>query len=100
MDVAETQAQGTTDHGEISHQVQNRLLHIDTQMTHIRAQVERLITEASTSSSQFTVLTGCEFSAAQELLVVATEEGNSSIREWCGQKNVEDSGAQPGTKCR
>ena len=56
MDVAETQAQGTTDHGEISHQVQNRLLHIDTQMTHIRAQVERLITEASTSSSQFTVL--------------------------------------------
>jgi molecular chaperone GrpE (heat shock protein) len=56
MNVAKTQAQGTTDHGEISHQVQNRLLHIDTQMTHIRAQVERLITEASTSSSQFTVL--------------------------------------------
>jgi molecular chaperone GrpE (heat shock protein) len=56
MDVAKTQAQGTTDNGEISHQVQNRLLHIDTQMTHIRAQVERLITEASTSSSQFTVL--------------------------------------------
>jgi uncharacterized protein (TIGR02453 family) len=45
-------------------------------------------------------LTGCEFSAAQELLVVATEEGHSSIREWCGQKNAEDSGAQSGTKCR
>ena len=46
------------------------------------------------------VLTGCKFSAAQELLVVATGEGNSSIRAWCGQKNAEDSGAQPGTKCR
>jgi len=56
MDVAGAQAQVTTDHGEISHQVQNRLLHIDTQMAHIRAQVERLITEASTSSSQFTML--------------------------------------------
>jgi molecular chaperone GrpE (heat shock protein) len=56
MDVAGAQAQVTTDTGEISHQVQNRLVHIDTQMAHIRAQVERLITEASTSSSQFTVL--------------------------------------------
>jgi molecular chaperone GrpE (heat shock protein) len=56
MDVAGAQAQVTTDHSEISHQVQNRLVHIDTQMAHIRAQVERLITEASTSSSQFTVL--------------------------------------------
>jgi len=56
MDVAGAQAQVTTDNGEISHQVQNRLLHLDTQMAHIRAQVERLITEASTSSSQFTVL--------------------------------------------
>jgi hypothetical protein len=56
MDVAGAQVQVTTDHGEISHQVQNRLLHIDTQMAHIQAQVERLITEASTSSSQFTVL--------------------------------------------
>ena len=45
-------------------------------------------------------ITGCEFSAAQELLVVATEEGNSSIQEWCGQKNAEDPGAQPGTQCR
>src|SRR5262245_6634998 len=56
MDGAGAQAQVTTDNGEISHQVQNRLLHLDTQMAHIRAQVERLITEASTSSSQFTVL--------------------------------------------
>jgi molecular chaperone GrpE (heat shock protein) len=56
MDVAGAQAQVTTDTGAISHQVQNRLVHIDTQMAHIRAQVERLITEASTSSSQFTVL--------------------------------------------
>src|SRR6266851_4428261 len=56
MDVAGAQAQVTTDNGERSHQVQNRLLHIDTQMAHIRAQVERLVTEASTSSSQFTVL--------------------------------------------
>jgi uncharacterized protein YhfF len=46
------------------------------------------------------VITGCEFSAAQELLVLATGEGNSSIREWCGQKNAEDSGAQPDTKRR
>ena len=45
-------------------------------------------------------LTGCEFSATQELLVLVTEEGNSSIRERCGQRNAEDSGAQPGTKCR
>ena len=50
MDVAGVQVQVTTDHGEISHQVQNRLLHIDTQMAHIRAQVERLMAEASTSS--------------------------------------------------
>jgi molecular chaperone GrpE (heat shock protein) len=56
MDVAGAQAPVTTDNGEISHQVQNRLLHIDTQMAHIRAQVERLMAEASTSSSQFTVL--------------------------------------------
>ena len=55
MDVTGAQAQVTIDHSEISHQVQNRLLHIDTQMAHIRAQVERLVTEASTSSSQFTV---------------------------------------------
>jgi hypothetical protein len=46
------------------------------------------------------IITGCEFSATQELLVLATEEGNSSIRERCGQRNAEDSGAQPGTKCR
>ena len=37
MDVAETQAQVTTDHGEIRHQVQHRLLHIDTQVAHLRA---------------------------------------------------------------
>src|SRR2546422_198360 len=43
MDVAGAQVQVTTDHGEISHQVQNRLLHIDTQMAHIRAQVEQHI---------------------------------------------------------
>ena len=46
------------------------------------------------------LLTGCEFSAAQELLVLATGEGHSSLREWCGQKNAEDSGAQPDTKRR
>jgi len=45
-------------------------------------------------------LTDCEFSAVQELLVVATGEGNSSIQAWCGQKNAEDSGAQPDTQCR
>jgi IS1 family transposase len=48
----------------------------------------------------FLQLTGCEFSAAQELLIVATEEGNSSRREWCDQKKAEDSGVQPGTTCR
>jgi hypothetical protein len=45
-------------------------------------------------------LTGCEFSAAPELLVLAKVEGNSSIREWCGQNNAKDSGAQPDTKRR
>src|SRR5215831_98290 len=45
-------------------------------------------------------ITGCEFSAAQELLVLATGEGHSSLREWCGQRNAEDSGAQPDTKRR
>src|SRR3954447_8950718 len=45
-------------------------------------------------------LTGCEFSAAQELLVVATEEAEDGIRDWCSQKNAEDSGAQPGTQYR
>ena len=30
----------------------------------------------------YTDITGCEFSAAQELLVVATGEGSSSVREW------------------
>src|SRR5262252_4599230 len=46
------------------------------------------------------LLTGCEFSAAQELLVVAKVEGSSSIREWWDQKNAQDSGAQPDTKRR
>src|SRR5215467_3274657 len=45
-------------------------------------------------------LTDYEFSAVQELLVVATGEGNSSIRAWCGQKHAEDSRAQPDTPCR
>src|SRR5215831_291257 len=44
-------------------------------------------------------ITGCEFSAAQELLVVAIGEG-SSIREWWDQKNAQDSGAQPDTQQR
>jgi hypothetical protein len=52
------------------------------------------------SSCGYYRVTGCEFSAAQELLVAATEEGNSSMRESCGQKNTEVSGAQPGIKCR
>ena len=46
------------------------------------------------------LITGCEFSAAQELLVLATGEGNSSMREQCGQKNAEDSGAQSDIKRR
>jgi hypothetical protein len=33
-------------------------------------------------------LTGCEFFVAQELLVLATVEGNSGIRERGGQKNA------------
>jgi hypothetical protein len=56
--------------------------------------------EPSSNLSAMTHITGCEISAAQELLVVATEEGHSSIRAWCGQKNAKDSGAQPGTQCR
>src|SRR5262252_7998572 len=46
------------------------------------------------------VLTGCEFPAAQELLVLATGEGNSSMRERWGQKKAEDSGAPSDTKRR
>src|SRR2546425_11614345 len=45
-------------------------------------------------------ITGCEFSVAQELLVLAKGEGNSGIREWCGRKYAEDSVAQHGTRCR
>ena len=45
-------------------------------------------------------VTRCEFSAAQELLVVAKGEGSSSIREWWDQKNAQDSGAQPDTQRR
>ena len=43
-------------------------------------------------------ITGCEFSVAQELLVLAKIEGNSGIRAWRGQKNAEDSVAQHGTR--
>ena len=53
----------------------------------LRQAVEKQLNKIENSN-----ITGCEFSAAQELLVVATEEGKSSIREWCGQKNAEDSG--------
>jgi hypothetical protein len=60
----------------------------------------RLIKNAIICWNDLYLITGCEFSATQELLVLATEEGNSSIRERCGQRNAEDSGAQPGTKCR
>ena len=56
------------------------------------------VIEAGRSTSSD--ITGCEFSAAQALLVVAKGEGNSSIREWGGQKNAEDSGAQSDTKRR
>ena len=45
-------------------------------------------------------ITGCEFSVAQELLVLAKVEENSGIREWDSQKNAEDSVAQHGAKCR
>jgi hypothetical protein len=45
-------------------------------------------------------ITGCEFSAALTLFVLANVEGNSRIRAWCGQKNAEDSVAQHGTKDR
>jgi hypothetical protein len=37
---------------------------------------------------------------SEELLVLAKVEGNSGIREWCGQKNAEDSVAQHGTRCK
>lgn len=58
MDVSETQvqAQVTAENGDITRQVQHRLLHVDTQMTHIQAQVERLVAEASATNSQFAVL--------------------------------------------
>ena len=46
------------------------------------------------------LIIGCEFSAAQELLVLATGEGDNSIRKWCDQKNAENSNIQPDTKRR
>src|SRR5262249_4421225 len=52
------------------------------------------------SVAQLFHLTDCESSAAQAFCVVATEEGSSSIQEWDGQKNAEDSGAELGTTCR
>src|SRR5262245_64781637 len=47
-----------------------------------------------------TDITRCEFSVAQDLLILAKGEGNSGLREWCAQKNAADSVALPGTRCR
>jgi len=55
---------------------------------------------ARTEGSKSVIELTWKFSAAQELLVVATGEGSSSIREWWDQKNAQDSGVQPDTKRR
>ena len=56
MDISETQAQSTTEDADITRQVQHRLRHLDTQMAHIQAQIERLMADASEANSQFAVL--------------------------------------------
>jgi molecular chaperone GrpE (heat shock protein) len=58
MDSVDTQvqAQPTVEDATMTYQVQQRLLHIDTQMAQLQAQVERLITDASEANSQFAVL--------------------------------------------
>src|SRR5207244_3671677 len=40
----------------MTHQAQERLLHLDAQIAHMHAQVERLITDATAANSQVTVL--------------------------------------------
>ena len=58
MDSVDTQvqAQPTVEDATMTYQVQQRLLHIDTQMAQLQAQVERLITDASEANSQCAVL--------------------------------------------
>ena len=58
MDGAHTQAQAQSPaaDADMTRQVQHRLLHLDTQMAHMQAQVERLMAEASEANSQFAVL--------------------------------------------
>jgi hypothetical protein len=57
----------------------------------------KLVAQKFDGSSQ---LTRCEFSVAQDLLILAKVEGNSGLPEWCGQKNAADFVALPGTRCR
>jgi molecular chaperone GrpE (heat shock protein) len=58
MDRADTQAQAQApvEDATMTYQIQHRLLHIDTQMAHLKAQVERLMADASETNSQFAVL--------------------------------------------
>ena len=50
------QAQPTVEDATMTSQVQQRLLHIDTQMAQLQAHVERLLTDASEANSQWAVL--------------------------------------------
>lgn len=50
------QAPSEAENAHMTHQVQQRLLHLDAQMAHMHAQVERLITDATAANSQVTVL--------------------------------------------
>ncbi len=52
----QAQAQSTVEDATMTYQIQHRLLHIDTQMAHLQAQVERLMADASATNSQFAVL--------------------------------------------
>ena len=58
MDRANTQASAPTpvEDATMTYQIQHRLLHIDTQMAHLQAHVERLMADASETNSQFAVL--------------------------------------------
>jgi molecular chaperone GrpE len=50
------QAPSEAENAHMTHQVQHRLLHLDAQIAHMHAQVERLMTDTTEANSQVTVL--------------------------------------------
>jgi molecular chaperone GrpE len=52
----QVQALSEAENAHMTHQVQQRLLHVDAQIAHMSAQVERLMSETTAANSQVTVL--------------------------------------------